>query len=1260
MKCVVLLLAAVVARERDPMLLKVLESLDGAVRGRWSLVETSDCLPASPCECAVHDDSTSYDCLNRRLVLLSPVQDATTAVDATGLSPLGGQQILRSQYSQLRDQYATDHERIANVSSGIGDRSNGALALMKVASRRIQNEETLSAESINNGYMNLVKVVGMLSDNMSRMIAGTYANSTYSLGNYFTAMQSQEEWFSYQYALQLIETESAIIKENADSINAASGEVFSVLNSLEAQLSSSESYLTDLVDSFRVAGDSLVDRIADFDTSFADQTFSSASALERSLRGLANEYVLNSQTAVGQFSTVAASKISLWSQASEAEKVDQLKSYTVSAAADRAALHTSIDEIRKQQRAFTVSDQFGAVGDYIDSSVANVTNKTQTSTDFSRRNLTKVEQNRFAVTNLLQNLLADERRDFAASSSAQVSAAVSASTSVRETVDSFSARQGALESNAAKLGYAAIDGVGSNTQSGLNELMSDFDAMNLLLANDGNTVSQQTNAVTSGLGSVSQTGNEVIRAADQTLGSSIITVASATLNTLAAVAGTQSAVSAVPVLNSGAGQTAAAVATTAASEAAGPSLQAQAASGNTVENVLTGIDAIAKSADDTITAVGSLVQQGGTAASAGAALASATGVAISDTLAATASGIAQTEDTLSAQLGRQLDSVSSTLQSSAVSGDRLAAGALQNASGSISEYQTQLDAASAAGGQAAAAGAMADAATGMAVVDSQTNSQANSAAGAITGGVLDSQAALDQTVANVFANSNLAASSASSIGAAKDQWDVQVDSFNVAQLDQIRSAAAAMDSLMKIMNGHLSQASPELYLQINGLPSNLQRFFLQLKAASNQVQDIQESIGSPAFSSESTLATLNSAASQQFNDVGVYMNTSASGVTASILAASQSLVQQFSDEATMMKSKLSSMTRDAADAAVAESAETGSTSALSALEETRKAVMNLGAQASESLADAAEGSITGHVTDLLSAIAASKAQGISDAAQVSQVLDSLQSVANSQVHEASVAQTNDIGSDIYKAITIAKLNEGISKAKLDKQTVALNQLNADSANVLSELTDTENNQIAVQEQSAAYMYNRVLDAKANVTSAIGALMSRFANMQTNSSTQVGQTSDAISIAAANLQTQLAAMYATFNQHTNGDKQLFASSRSTGDTHMLEVKNSMGKVEQSLLRDSQEVNEHWGSVSQSLDELKTNSELDANISALQAQVNDWFNNEQSSLPYTPAGVDFVTQIQTPINKKVNSIADMAIQLLQNSGKTVPSRLQFLAR
>ena len=1177
------------------------------------------------CECPTWDDSTSSSCLDRRIVLVSSQVSTVTELDSTGLSPATGEIAMRNAYTFLNQRSVSVDERTSAIRKLITDSTDGVQSITGSTVKRVLNQETLSAQSVNNAYGNLINVTDLTQNAMSKSIVDQVIASIENVTSYMEEIQSQSEGSTYQNLLVGNSYNLAEVKALASTLSESLRGVYNALTSFDVSMGSAEDDSGNLEDSLAAASDRLSGKITDFAASFPSYTFSSDNVISRDVASLQRQFEHDGIATVTNYGNTAMSKRVLFVNSTNVQIDDQTSSERSMSAAVSDEMSAQITSVATQQSKFATTDQFSSMEDYIYDLVANGTSDVHNRTQTIRANLSVADQARFSVANIFSGF--DDRQKLVGAKNFAQAQLTDAQSVVTDTVNSFGLHKKDFTVGAQNLANAAVDAVG--TSSLVSSMLTEYDRLNQETDKSANSVALDSKYAAGSLATASGGASAAIANGSEGVTDAISGVASASLGAVMSLP----VVSSTPVvsMDSNADEIFEQVDTAAAGSASVPATVAQTAANEAVGSTLSSISEWESTSQAALDSV-YLSTQG----APGAPIATPASVSVS--LADSANEIASTEDAFGTVLSNLMQSGSDSINAAAETGRDMSA--VTEAAAAVETAQAQLDAVPA---QGAGADALAQSVTTIHVIGAQTDSAGANQSNELNKGVAGSQSELDDAVSGAAASgSALASGTAAAVAAVQAQAQADVDNFDVALLDSARAAAATTLALLTQMDSVLTDASPKLDSLAAALPARVTAQFLSTKRLLDKLKNLESVSMSP-------MGVVDSGSLNRLTSVGANFNTTADAQSVVVQASIKSLMDEFVSASNGVHSQLASL------GAAAMKTEGVSIDPIASLNDIRASLSTAFSNLNEKLAKVVMTPVA--LNPLFGSAIDTETAAANDAASIQDYISSVSTSAAAASTALGSMGVSDAEAKVSQQASSVSLSEAIAAAKLSADQTAHDTLTADSASVIDGFKQEATLQILSSNNRADTVYESVLKSKADIVSALGSIAAKFADMQSSLSASSGGSS----VNYAALQTHLANMFGSFNSHNEADKQLYDSTKGSDmlNTNMMEIKQAMAAVDTAIAGDLKSIQNQIQATKDGNNQITTEGSIETSVGSLKSKLDDWAKTTMESLMIATAPPNQELDIETPIKQKVHDIANMAIKAITDSGKTVPSRLSDLA-
>lgn len=1242
----------------------------------------------SPCE--ANDgagDGNQPDCLTRRFALIGNVIQLMQTPDSNGVTPDGGRLQLRMQFADLLTHFATVNDLTNQIYFNITNPINGSMQMVDYAIRKVFNKESLMALSINNAWMNLINVTNLASTDIDKILQKR-DNATYQIANWFNALQTAEEYITYDNQQQVLDRAWASFSDAANTMTDSQTQVWKALTDLDNSMGGSEDLSGSLAASLSDAAESVDNSLSGYEMSLPEVAANAEQNVNQTLDSLVSQYGAAAQRVVESVQSASTAKQQVARTSAESAIATQEASiYNATLVAQKAIDKSIGDLTTSRDRFLNYTDLlYSAAQNAINLNISNQTADIQNRSSAVSAALAVSDGLRTQIASLISQVSSDEKQAVGNSGSNRLSELNTATATLNDIAAASVSKSQSTLQMAQQVSSGAVAAVGTSSQGPLSDLNNQYEEQQTVAANQANQIALASQSSSSSLAASAAAGSNQITASGNVVNGQVDGVANAGFAGLDSVSrnlpqgvstdSISEAIRAANFRNEALSHTAGENATGSAYGAAGA---AEDELSNEADNMNSAGASAASRVSSTIDAIGVFRSLSGIVSS----MSSSTGAAAADSFADSASAMGDLASKLNTMLTDAVSKasgssagtvgVSSTVAAAMEAAEKLIAEAQQKVGGGSLDKQNVLGILGEALTSVGLSGSQFNASMGMLgkqLDDSLSGATANM--DSFLGGM--SSGASDMITANMQSIEELKASSA-----------IQVSSMDATQLDKIRAVAANVDALMSNMRNFLTANNPKLFDQVQKLPVVGQRMFLALnglreKAYAIRVQAYNAAGGTATEESYQKLLNqikdLNSTAFDTLGQISSTFNTSANGYLSELMSQVNDLATQFQDQANNMKARLNAI------ASSASSAEGD----LRVTPEGQKVIAQMQSIDSQLSAFATQGnSMVSEVSDpskfsrpanysnMVSRVINLTNNAGSTDDYVSSLMTTLNGFASSTVNDAksSVTASNEAAaSELSRQAQLAALNAGVAQSQLAARQASMKQLHGDANQMVADYAQEAKLQAQAQTNKASYVYDSIQGAQADAMNTLGRIAQKYASAMSDGSAQTATNTASSSAAIANLRQQIARMAYLFDGYMQSEQRQYATSEEdrSGFTVALltDVKRKMSALDNVLYQIDQQITNQYNRANSELIAIDS-SELEGEIENLTEQLNAWQaaqNEKITAVQKTAvnitdsatAGTVFnYTSVQDQIEKTISVAARTAVAFIGYYKGTVPGSL-----
>jgi hypothetical protein len=548
----------------------------------------------------------------------------------------------------------------------------------------------------------------------------------------------------------------------------------------------------------------------------------------------------------------------------------------------------------------------------------------------------------------------------------------------------------------------------------------------------------------------------------------------------------------------------------------------------------------------------------------------------------------------------------------------------------------------------------------------------------------DSKAFVDDFLAGISSTvSSTVSDRIASIQSLKSSAQIQISQLDGNQLDKIRGIAANMDSLMNQVSNFLNHNNPELFNQVQSLPSKGQQLFMRLQAMQNQAANIRQN----AYDATSNIVSeeavqdmfnqiynFNSTAFDLLGKIGAKFNTSANSYSADLMNKLNAMASEFQDASNNMQTQLNAIAAGASTASKELQTTPGGDQVIAQMQAVHAQISALASSGNANIQAISSGNNFTRPANFsviarnVSAYTASAGENSAFASTVMQGLSHQATIsiqtANGTVKSQAVAQQ----SELDRQAQLASLNEGMANSMLASRQAAMKKLRDDTQRTVADYANQATIQSQVQMNSASYLYDSIKKSQAETMYALGRMAQKYAAGQSETASSADESTAATSATLAQLKQQVSRMMYLFDSYLNSEQAQFNQSEQDRSGFivalLMEIKRKMASIDDALYKMDQGMVFEYNTIASKLANVDS-SEIDSLIQSLEQRLNDWEDgeytiiqnaqNQTNSLTINPFNLN---SIQRSIQNTVNTAAATAVRFLNYYNIPVPASIQSL--
>ena len=1245
----------------------------------------------SPCECSESLDSLNDSCLSRRFDLISTAYDDLVNVADGVSSVLGYASALRTGFSTLSNESRIFSAKVTQLKDALYTPFSvrpGYVPQTRSALQRLLNEEYLMVRSVNSAWTNLINATTSFTSSAANVTNLTRTQADGSI-DYFNAEQRMEEDLSEYNLNSSTSFASRDLQSAVDYVNIASAGAYQVLTATSDALGGANAQTQNLAEALNAARTSVNASIIAFNSTFGvNFTTPTGLRIQQEVEITKNSYFNNTVKAVSNFKSQAANKTYLFGNTTLAKLADQEGQYAGLFASSKSNARQTVNTLMQSETSFRnySKDTFESTAvATINSLQANLTLAILASRNVSSGTLKNANGNLTGSTSILSGILADLSRNVANYSSkfdAISGNATSAANALAKTSNDIS--RSVLGFMSSNLSSAAVAAVGMSDGAA-------FDSLRVVQANadsshasGDNVVGSQSVTVTSGLGNaVTGSLSSIANSANEVNGE-VDSLASSAFGDLSGV---------VPDFESGSDAMSGLLSL--ADDVSGDSAASLdiSANGPSTVNAYNSETAAEDAVGDSVRATSDFL------ANAAAVYDDATGSADSNSnnfsfaQSAPNPGLATTADELAEFEEAFADTLSGLTPaeppSGAVSGTAPGSAALTGAATALDANRQQLLSIlsmqeDSAEGAASATDKMIDLAARLwLAVRTNASFKSNQILQAVKSSVAD----VDEEERNqVVDASELLSKQIRDINSFELNQAASISSVNNFLSTEVNQALAALESVrsqvgsesLKFSTAVETKLRSNRGLQAQSLNSKIGAF---LSTDKTRVYAGYQTLLGQALAKINSLTsdfqTANRTSLDRLNRVEVGATSTMDSVSQNVSSQVQAMMNKFgsSNGESVVGVSMARLSGVSDSALEKESFESSETSA-PLMDQLKAAMSQLASVAAGNSASLATTNIGGGTVKLDSVydMVIQAQQGQTGAAHSIQNIVDAQADSGAeliqQVKEFTKAESGKLPTDdTLRALSMARLSEQLASSKLASDALKLQKFANNSTQLIAEMKQSAEAQDAVRNNQAGLVYDTTLGLKQNVTNSLGRMLSSLSNsssaaasnmegLQSHVATQQALLAYHVNNLALILSKELQADNIQLNV-SNTQRNEFASAILQGlMTQMSAGDQQLVSLLQDLMKQEDEIN------FQKADALAIN-ELDTLTQHELAGVRDWLNGISSGFAADKATLsnkiaaggiaNLNVTVEGGLRKVVETVADSAVELIRNYGRTVPQRL-----
>lgn len=1243
----------------------------------------------TPCECPEGtSDYWTNDCIRRRFSIVGDMLNIAQTSDITyGFGTDTGRLSLRAQFLTFQEEARQRHSDVAAATDNLTNPSTGYVIAADKLSQRIMNEEMLMAQSVNNAWMSLVNISVQTTVGANDVIA-RMSNATSGMYTWFTNLQSTEESTTWNNMLRAVSIAQGSLNYYVTQINGAEMTVYNMLVGLESSMGGSEAKTDSLADALSSAADNLQDSLESFQASIAYLAQPTVDQIESNLDGLVRQYETYTQGQLSGLSSTASGKLNSARTESTNSINAQRTQATVLINSATNATTVALAATTANQQTFTDNARvaFQDVASHVEAVVQNYTNVVNAATSADRTNLTAISDMVDRVNAIVTTYSGDEKRlssNAAADSSAGASAANQA---LNDGLTAVNGKQGTILQSANTVGEGAVEAVGTNFESNLDQMGVTTNGLLGSLSTEASSAAKNANDVAAGLAIVAERGGSSVSSAAASVVGQLQGAFQDILGSVGGIPGgigagasAQSMLAIVSASRTNRSQASGLIKQMLFGSQAG-TMQNQTATESAIDGFLDTLAAAGPQADSIVNALGASV--GNTSITAQGVVASVTDTDAKNTAAtsAAANSVAQAETNFASALASILNSATSGATPGVGGLQGGVSGTLLNTNELVTSAQTKLDGwladqekqglnnvQAVTDAQSATAGAGSDIEHSMAAMRDQLSQGLDGAVGDVDAFLSDST-----NSAAVAVGEQLRA-----IDALKTDAALKMGTISAGQMEQIRGLAASIDSLMQQVNGFLGSNAQPLYNQIQQLAGKAQKLYMYMAALGRQADNIKtdaEDEGQYSWDEVlrvmlAALRTDNSSAHGDLAKIGADFNASAGLVSQQTVDSINDLIAKYSAEANSLQSNLDGVRATAQAAADNGDIDQDVMTQIQGVYANASALAATAATMMQSTTAGLAGSRPAEMGTLYSAVDSQVLAASTDAKYASYILGKLQTSASGAVANATAAaQANQVpASEVERQASLARLNANVANTQLMQRKAEIDALSSDAGSVADDYQREVQIQTLAHTEKANTVYDSVVAAKGDVTQMLGRITSKIVAIQAGKESDASLSDAEKQIKIGLLRRAVVALLDIFDKFMDTVRANFDAGEEDRDgfatTLLTHMRQRLVNLDNELYKNNQDLVQMVTEVETSAETL-TQADIDNQVKSFEDRFAAWEKTQEDAVAADAADLPTIvndaslaipTSVDESVSVAVKRVAETARSVLESNKRTVPDEI-----
>ena len=1206
-------------------------------------------------------DSLEYNCIFRRLKLTSSVYSDMLIPDVTsGFSVQALPLLLRQMYLDLKRRQADVGSRIADLQRHIHTESNSTLVSASRALKKVLNEETLLAQSVNNAWMNLVNVTDRTSSAESGFQTLLLAVAK-NLTSYFTQSQLIEETAGYLNLKRSVALFNEALTAVIGAVNERNSAVHFLFDMVNDNVEMTTDKTTVLGNSLQGAGDLIESKAGAFNTTGAQSVEDTGANLQRAVLKARRDYEATNRVALQSVQS-GGRKRDLFVKSSEVAVSDQEKLVQNLLDQTRNSSNRAGDAVRASFYAAQPfrADLFDRVTTELADRVTNITGTSAQRADRLSANLSLTGDMMDAVSAAVGSVNHEAQTRMFDSESSLQAEKISATEDVAGVLGSdFAGHQTDVLREEKRFGEAAEDGVGTSSVAGLERMSSEFSEIGNSGADENLHASSKMHALASGLTRASQTALSGVAAASDEVGSQTGVVMNQVLGRLGEMRVPRvSADGLVGTMLESSGRDAEILAIASASTESSAAGAADVSTG--VGSLAESLSSLEGTGDSTVREIQDLIDSANRGQTSAANGAFAADESMREILAEASQRVAMAESFLAQILGK----------GGVASGPNLAMSknlfsAIND--GSLESMQAEFDRSS--DGQASQLGnsqeSLESVQRGLFQTSKSGTENSVSAAGTLEQEVRNSVTEIDATAAQLVADTS--AEVTTNLQSLQTLQTSQTSFFELSDsdMDEVRRLAASIDALNKQINSFLTASNPKLFGLIQKLPGLVsghlgvnERGQSGLAGARELWTERRPGVEAGVAKLQSHLIGLNATALDLLQQPILAFNLSVSTLLANLDATLTQMVDKYVHRSEGVAPQLVSTTQ-----AVVNEEMIGPVDPLQDLHSDVKAVFERAVAASSTNASSLSDLVPGGTIELTNLVAAASAEAAF-------FMKSLAANATALVKQAQTLNgTQEEANELSRIDAEANLSQKANDAVVGASGEQLKSLSAASVAVVTDYEESAKAAAAAKQNQASFVHDAIIAGQADTAKAIASLNSNFTIGQSNSTRRLDSDAVGLRVRMNQVRRLMQNLLHAYDVYLQSQEAEFAGEDAQRDNFMhslaLSVQQQLDAVKDGMTAQVGDISSQHSDLQTRQSQVLAGSSVEDGIGRIQKLVSSWADNTLETIEGEAAEISKISPASTnpsesQIQALVQQIAATAINSLQENGRTVPERLMEMAR